>query len=278
MDLIKLDEKFKGLVTAGCRSCYFYIVKNCKGGCRSGNRLSQRNEQGYFYINKDQVESLIEEAEEGHRNKGGEVLCDRYEDSLCATTCPRSLCSFDRYQKWFKFECLDEPDKECSFIAYRGEDPKPEDVLEYVEYVVVNKYNPYILAKTDIDPGILKNLLALSNYMGQRDVDPGKDITSNKDTIVFVKELERLGFIAEKVHDPVVKKGDKYNNNGFRLLLFGDDKHNYCFIEMMYGGQMTDWVKVGDKDSIRLSEIVGQKNLKDFKRCKMKITEAKDGE
>ncbi len=139
------------------------------------------------------------------------------------------------------------------------------------KYITTTDIDLLSLAETGIDPAIFLEL-----FRSEEDICASKGNVINEDSTLYAfrSELLRIGMIKEDVCDPVVRKGDKFINNGFRLVLFGDDNHRYCFIEIMYGSQQTDWVEVEDKDMIRLSEIVGVVNLNDFKPSKIKITEA----
>lgn len=253
-----------------CTNCWF--AKEHFGKCELRDDVNHCNfemtSEYFHYANKDQIESLIEDAEKRHRDKGGLVVCDHAEECILKNGCE---CSIPHV---FDENCHASPEYDNEIcckakrIAYRGEPAKEENMQDYV---VVKSYNIKTLGNSDINLQIFKDAIGkYGEYVA--------NIDFNKE-IEYAKELERLNFIEKVVHDPVVIPGDTFtncdNNFLYRIMTFGNCQYALCNLsgETHYGvtREITDWLDV------TLSVFTGHNNIQKFKPVKIKITKVEEG-
>lgn len=268
MELLTIESELEQMIRVGCNTCYFKV--GCDWGCNV--REKKRTLNGKFYISTAQIESLIEEAEKKWRDAGGLVVCSERDD--CGIPCPQrgphKITNYGTTYTCNKYGTI----ARSKFVAYRGEDKK--ELEEAGEYVCIKKMSIKELARVDINPDIFKETVRCIGLLEMLH-KPREAFLPEGFVMGLNEELERLGFIEEKVQDPVVNSGDCFKDGTFMCKIVKTDGGRWCLIELRSGHQQTDFEIPENKDHVLLSELVGDTMLKRFKPCKIKITEVEGG-
>jgi hypothetical protein len=256
-----------------CTSCIAPTNNKCEQWRKelTGSRWKTCGTGMKYYANKAQIEDLVAKWDQHYIDEGGLFVCSdakRCNDNFCIFKEP---VNNNRYP-WGK-GCNAPMGRQGSYpVPYRGERPEPavED-CSVVEYVILKNISVPILAKTNIDPVVFKKTF---NSMGSGWFKSGYDLDDKCREASAIPELIRLGFIKEKVNDPKVSLGNKFENhegtwmavNSFPdymhlVLIEKADKDDHTIQLGMPKGKSFPFGK-----QCKLSDLIGHDLLKDFRR------------
>lgn len=255
------------LIGFTCEECYF--DDECEGNCQGNKNIK---EVGFYKCHKDQIESLIEAAEKKWRDDGGLVVCDHAKcciDGNEKCECSKPHIYDDDMSSRLRttqcaYECPVHNESKC--IAYN---PEPKEEPEEVrEYVVLKKFDTISISKTKIDSEIFKDICA--SISGTFYLSKDFIIKESHKLYKYAPEFERLGFVSEKVYDPVVKLNDTFQRSDgkiFMVLSAGSKGTAFSSLEGSTVYFSKEMFCVGD----RLSKFMEKEYLKDFKPIKIEI-------
>jgi hypothetical protein len=275
----------------GCRSCAW--KKECddlkeRSGITKCSviRTDLKNSYKSRYANKFQIMPLIEEAESGANEwvrKNTLFVCgidDCPKETHCRFKKPQTskntTCSYSGVDGWVMIPYRGTPGDPCVFPTVEDcSDVEEESEDMGKEYVVVKNANYKDIVESDIDPIIFKRMARKGGGMTW-DVNKG-DILSNPDfwmvKMGFSDELLRLGFIEEKVCDPIVNIGDVFRRiNGDYYLMCHAFNGTYNLVSMKEGFNIKP-PEIVECHSTNLSDLVGKSRLSEFKPVKIEIRE-----
>ncbi len=146
------------------------------------------------------------------------------------------------------------------------------------EYVVIKEFSIYGLSETDIEPTIFKHIVnshcSRSNWAANC-YSEGFNFSGWASLGKEAAELLRLGFIEEKVDDPVVKAGDSFDGPNGLYKVISDACGRFTLVDIntwiVHDSTLIHGLSRYKPKGIMLSEIVGKDRLKDFTPCDVKI-------
>lgn len=241
--------KFVPEVT-GCNSCYN------NEACRSGENYNIINKccdmKRGLYCHLHDLEAMVEWAEDKCRESGGLIACLK------------------------KSECRHSNECTSPAVMLKVDTSKSEDKPEEVkEYVVVNVISMDSLNESElITDKDFRELFTTwhQDWFIDNILDNKADIWCSRHCLL------EAGFIAEKVHDPVVSLGETFvNENGkkYKIIDYVNEGEYLLMIELESGLQTRRGPQEND-GKLTLSDFTGKDIVKYYKPCKIKITEVKD--
>lgn len=157
------------------------------------------------------------------------------------------------------------------YCMYEREKEESEDMGK--EYVVLKGITLFSLSnQPDINAYIFLEIYKRKPYI---DVSEGSVLHSSGLLYKYKEELLRLGFIEEKVFDPVVKKMDKFTDGKqvFMVCVNGDGILHLMNLDIGMPFSLDLYGPVGN---CNLSDLVGKSRLKEFKPVKVDIKVVED--
>ena len=225
------------------------------------------------YVEASEVETVPKWGEDGY----GCMTCKSlYIKSGCQHA-RYSACGIEEEYRMYKRE----EDRSDNEFNEKREDLRVkagEMAEDDLEYAVIKTFTLRDLDATDISDQAFRHMYPFlegsSCYLKTETLTTSAESTA--------KELLRLGFIEEKVVDPIVRLGDyfEYKDNIFKATWCGKRQLTLTSMfeteQYLSGGRLEDAEKANcDKINYtcHLSEIVGKDRLSEFKPVKVTVTE-----
>lgn len=137
------------------------------------------------------------------------------------------------------------------------------------EYVVLKDFKHFDLAITDMAPIVFKQIS--SEFQNLHFCKDEIIRFKGEEWDILNSELLRLGFIEEKVCDPVVLMGDKFKSDHGEIYSAMIMNKEFIQLNDINSGGTFDNTKRGQLHNSRLSNLVGKDRLKEFTPCKVEI-------
>ena len=144
------------------------------------------------------------------------------------------------------------------------------------EYVVVEPIRlSSLAAKVEIDPFVFIWFFRGFNSVKGWELTIGENFNSSYTGLEHAEELLRLGFIEEKVEDPIVEVGDYLSGDGSIYRMIKLDEDDYGLFNDTHS-EVCAWSFPVINKTCSISELVGKEHLTKFKKVNVKITVEED--
>ncbi len=209
--------------------------------------------------NEDKA-ALKEAGEDVLKEEIGEWEKKGYEKPLCMY-CPITEHCAIKFIHTKYHNCMGD----CEIAeSYKKDSEESGDMKK--KYIAKRNFSIWTLAKTDIAGETIKTLML-------NEARTVWDLSAPFECEKCIPELLRLGFIEEKVEDPIVNPGNTFvSSDGlglYRIMAHNGNMYTLCCIDgTSYFGPSYE---IRTFTGIKLSFFVGKDRLKEFTPCKVKI-------